>query len=114
VPLAKVRVTDAQRGSWFASLNGEEMPCVHDFWTRRTPSRMDYADPGVNELQPQWAEFISALKAMKKVILTRDTTTDNGRTFKRRGYIAVMSIDDVEVINGALRFRFVDRLHECY
>lgn len=113
--MAKVRVTDAaQRGSWFASVNGEEIPCVHDFWTRRTPSRMEYADPRVNELQPQWAEFISALKTMKKVILTRDTTTDNGRTFKRRGYIAVMSIDDVEVSNGALRFRFVDRLHECY
>ncbi len=96
-----------QRGSWFAEVDGELLPCSHKHWFQ--PSG-EYNDPGVEEGTKIWDDFIGALKATSKTILTTDNVSPDERQFERTGYIAVFAIDDVRVEDGCLRFRFVDRL----
>jgi hypothetical protein len=48
------------------------------------------------------------------VILTRSklANEDAGFGFDRKEYVAVFSVDNVEIAGGDLRFRFRDRLTE--
>jgi hypothetical protein len=94
------------RGSWFADVNGESLPCVHQHWSRNRR----YHDPHVVQGDPQWAEFIDAIRTLKKVILTTGEFSNDHYSVRRTGYIAVFTIDDFELSSNDLRFRFVDRL----
>jgi len=103
-----------QRGSWFASAGGELLPCVHAHWFKDEW----YADPGAHPGHPghpghpQWDEFIAAIKASKKVILTADNVDEAGN-FERTGYIGIFSVNDVAVSDGILTFKFVERLEDA-
>jgi len=48
-----------QRGSWFAEVGGEQLPCVHQYWSRSGK----YDDPYVSENTPPWPEFLHGLHA---------------------------------------------------
>lgn len=96
-----------RRGSWFAKWKGQEYPCVHKYWTEgHWPS---YVDPGVTD-EPHWAPFIDSIKERKTVILTTDNVGPGGSSFERTGYIALLRVEDVDVVENELRFRIVDRL----
>ena len=109
MPLPK-RKAIGQRGSWFAEVNEEPLPCVHDYWTRKRPDGLYYNDPNCDADASKWKEFIGALKEKGKVILTQDKAINDGLGFERQGYIAVFSIEDVAVDGRNLTFRFVERL----
>lgn len=99
-----------QRGSWFAEVDEESLPCVHDFWVKRTPEGLFYIDPNYEQDIPKWRQFIDAIQEKKRVILTNDTVIDGGLGSERKGYIAVFGIEDIVIEGQTLKFRFVERL----
>ncbi|HEX2256262.1 MAG TPA: hypothetical protein VHG92_06090 [Afifellaceae bacterium] len=94
------------RGLWFATVDGERLPCVHAYWFKGGR----YHDPNIRLDEAKWRELVDAIRAKKKVILTNDKVSDEETAFQRTSYIAVFSVDDISVEDG-LRFRFVDRLY---
>jgi len=98
---------EGQRGSWFAVVNGESLPCVHEHWYRKG----SYHDPNAYRENPaKWDGLISALRSTKRAILTKDNVVDELKSFERIGYIAVFEIDEISLDGFDLRFRFVKRL----
>ena len=106
LPNAKARGTI---GSWYAEVEGERLPCVHDYHAKR----LQYDDDGFVEGEPPWPEFVNAIRAAGKVILTKSIPPDRekGQTgFQRKGYIAVFSMTELQAEEGHLRFRMDKRL----
>ena len=101
------------RGSWFADVEGETLPCVDQHWWAAGGR---YDDPGLQPGKPKGDELVEAIAAKKRVILTNDEASfdDAGKVvgFRRTGYIAVYSVDGVEFDEAGLRFKFVRRLFE--
>lgn len=96
-----------ERGSWFALVNGERLPCVHQHWL----TKLHYHDPHYVP-ERQWIEFVAAIKNVGKVILTTDRVHPDGRGFDRTGYVAVFRVSDVSVSGPDLEFDLVERLAE--
>ena len=101
------------RGSWFADVDGESLPCVHKHWWA---SGGRYDDPGLQPGMPKGDELAAAIAAKKRVILTNDMASfdDDGKVigFDRTGYIAIYSVDGIEYDEAGLRFKFVKRLDD--
>lgn len=95
-----------RHGSWFASVNDEILPCIHNYWFKAGV----YDDPNCDPKGKKWSDLIDALRTKKRAVVTLDKPKDDGKGFDREGYIAVFSIDDVEVDGTHLRLRLVDRL----
>jgi hypothetical protein len=95
-------------GTWFAEWNSEQLPCVHKHWLKA----YHYCDPGVSS-DAKWPPFIDAIRDGKRVIVTDDYRSEDGKpTGRRERYIAVYRIDNVEVRDNALHFDLVDKLEE--
>ena len=107
--IPKVRAI-GHRGSWFADIDGEALPCVHEYWTRRIDGKLMYVDPYCVPEEAKWAPFLAALRDKKRAILTKDKPPSVNMIFEREGYIALFQIDTVTVDDGTLRFAFVERL----
>jgi hypothetical protein len=95
-----------QRGSWFAVVNDERLPCIHRHWLKG----FVYDDPNCEPNGKKWIELIEGLKMTSKAVLTLDRVLDGGKGFVREGYVAVYSIADVELNGSHLQFRLVDKL----
>lgn len=99
------------RGSWFATVDGERLPCVHDHWWKGT----SYDDPGIKP-SSKASELVDAIREKKRVILTKDkaipSDNDEAMGFDRKGYIAIFSVDLIEFDDAGLRFKFVKRLED--
>jgi hypothetical protein len=96
-----------KRGDWFASVNGEEIPCVHEYWLKK----LSYHDPHISKM-PKAKEYFASIQTFKKVILTRDDIIQNEifPSFRRKEYIAVYAIDDCEMNDEGLYFRLTERI----
>jgi hypothetical protein len=92
-----------ERGSWFATVDGERLPCVHQHWITGTR----HCDPHVRT-DGKWPNFIEAIEAGKKVIVTKDDVT----TWTRTGYVAVFRVENVVVDETGLCFDLAERLDE--
>ncbi len=88
----KKRKAIGQRGSWFAEVDEELLPCVHQHWWKDGR----YHDPNFAARTSQWDRLIEAINEKKRVILTTDIALEEGG-FQRTGYIAVFEISDVKV-----------------
>jgi hypothetical protein len=65
------------------------------------------------ELSQQWIDQCKAILADKIVVLTDDDTSET--TWKRRGYVGIFEVSDASVgDDGALRFRIIDRVADCW
>ncbi|MBX5132537.1 hypothetical protein HJB80_07650 [Rhizobium lentis] len=104
-----------RRGSWFAKVDGEQLPCVHKYWLKK----FDYHDPYIREKDGLSAskvtEFIDAIRVGERVILTEDTPHmgPDGYPigFTRKAYVAVYQVEQVRYDEGdGLRFRIAQRL----
>jgi hypothetical protein len=113
VELKKKQAT-GHRGSWFAKVDSEPLPCVHKYWL----TRMEYHDPFRRHDGRENAkinELVEAVKECGKVILTDDEVSfdafGNVIGFKRTRYIGVFRVSDVryDEVDG-LRFILVERL----
>lgn len=106
-----------QRGSWFAKVDGYELPCVHKYWLKG----LAYCDPFVRHAESSSVakihELVDAIVREKRVVLTDDTPQfdRNGALsgFVRKSYIAVYEVDGVlyDDVEG-LQFRLVKRLDD--
>ena len=99
------------RGSWFAVVDGETLPCVHEYWWVRGDKTRRYNDVGLRP-SPHTDAFVDEIRNKGRVILTNDqpTSPDSPAPFTRTGYIAVWTVEDVQFDEAGLRFRFVDKL----
>lgn len=107
--MPKYRAT-GRRGSWFADVNGESLPCVHSRWCQRGIYHDPNATPGI----PKWDEHYAAIRDGKRVILTKSTIddTERGFGFARSEYVAIFEVYDVEVKGNDLRFKLGKRCAE--
>jgi hypothetical protein len=96
-----------QRGSWFAAVDGELLPCVHTKHMRQGA----YSDPAFDAQDLKWTGFVDAIRG-GRVILTRGETHAETGTEDRKGYVAVFRVEDIATDDGSLRFRLADRLIE--
>lgn len=108
--MAKIRAR-GERGSWFADVNGERLPCVHRHWITGTR----HSDPGYVEGEGQWPAFLDAIKSKQRVVLTNDDPISapekkSGLAFNRTGYIAVFKVGNIEADEIGLRFDLVERV----
>ena len=102
-----------ERGSWFAKVEGERLPCVHQHWVRG----QRHLDPNYDETDPKFVELVDEISRLKRVILTKDNVIHNsakksGIGFERTGYIAVFDVGDVSVGPEGLGFDLVKRVRE--
>lgn len=99
-----MKVPKGHSGSWFAEWEGEKLPCVHQHWTKGCWPK--YVDPGLDD-RSEWRGFIEALKTKKKVILTTSHPPDENGIRRRKSYVAIYEIDNVQTDGGQLTFDFV-------
>lgn len=107
-----------QRGSWFATVDGDRLPCVHQYWVKGLLHhdrfrRHDGRDGEGEKIR----ELVDAIQAGKRVVLTSDEpqldAAGEVRGFKRTGYIAVYRVEDVTYsASEGLRFRLAERLKD--
>lgn len=106
-----------QRGSWFATVDGKELPCVHKHWLKGL-SYHDPFKPLVNGPSPaRIHEYVQAIQQEKQVILTNDVThyDQQGMVsgFTRKNYVAVFAVEDVSFDPKiGLKFKITTRLDE--
>lgn len=97
------------RGSWFATVGTELLPCTHQHWIKGNPPV--HQDPNYNPDNPKWIELFEALQLTKKTVVTTDEVLPDNAGFIRTGYVAVFGIDAVRIEDGALTFSILSR--EC-
>jgi hypothetical protein len=94
-----------QRGSWFARIGDEDIPCAWLQW--RTGNH--YCDPVVEPNKGKWPKYIEAIKIGSKVALADKREDENG-DWHRDGYIGLFEIANVTVSDRGLEFDFVARI----
>lgn len=90
-------VPKGHAGSWFATWEGESLPCIHQHCVKGGR----YIDPGVND-HPAWPRFIAALQADGKAILTTSHPVDRDGLRRRKSYVGIWPVSDVQVREGVL------------
>jgi hypothetical protein len=99
-------------GSWFADVDGERLPCVHEYWY----CPPDYSDPEANPGHPRFEEIVDEIRSKGRVIMQKDKppykNSDNKTILLRDGYIAVFAVDAIEFDKNGLRFRVTKRLFD--
>ena len=101
----KIKAT-GERGSWFATINGERLPCVHQYWIKGIHHRA----LRVSQHSARDMELVRAVRAGKRVIVTTDNVVDDGIGFERTGYVALFRVDNVDHKGGELTFDLVERI----
>ncbi len=94
------------RGSWFAEVDGERLPCVHLHWLNGGR----YEDPGCMPNVGRWPKFIRAIRDGQRVLVTDGQVilkpgTKSGKAFARKVYLYVADVENVEADDSSLRFR---------
>ena len=100
-----------QFGDWYAVVEGERLPCVHDVWKSGNRYR-DLEMPNKKKSKV----FASDIARIGKVILTKGTPITNssgsGMIIPRSGYVAIWAIINVELKGNILNFDFVKQICE--
>ena len=102
-------------GSWFATVEGKKLPCVHKHWSTPWPNYNDpEARPGILDFD----DLVAAIKETGVAILQKDKqpykNAEDKTVLMRDGYIAVFRIDKESIFldQDGLRFRFIDRVFD--
>src|SRR5687767_5695554 len=98
------------RGSWFADVNGEHLPCVHAHWWKGSGYHDPYARPG----DAKFEKLLQGIRETGRGVVTKDDVSDGGRTFKRTGYVGVFKIEDPQLDDDGLRFRITNRIADLF
>jgi hypothetical protein len=81
------------RESWYADVDGERLPVVHEYWLKKG----NYNDPEATPSEPRFVEFVELVKKSGMVILQKDKDPKHnakGQTvLMSDGYIAVFKVD---------------------
>jgi hypothetical protein len=95
------------RGSWFAEVDGKRLPCVHQHWVKR----LQYNDPGITPGVRKNDEYINAIKDGMVILTTDDIVSHEPFQFKRTGYVAIYTVDEVVADDNGISFRFMSRVN---
>ena len=104
-----------QRGSWFAVVDGERLPVLHNYWVRREGGDLVYHDVNlIPELcdTAQRREFMETLRDGTHAVLAKSGPSDPNDTMKpfvRSSYIAVFAYEFLSHDDHGLRLRLTDR-----
>ena len=115
-----VKKLTGMQGSWLVNVtyddgSTERLPTAHAyFWSSGNQYQRRSGDVGSNgffrDNPKKFAEYIEALKANKRVVLTKDDIDEATAHFKRADYQGVFDVEDITLSGDSLRFRFVRRL----
>lgn len=106
------------RGSWFATVDGESLPVLHSYWSKREAGDFLYHDVNFTPDYPRGGQpekFIDAIKSGTQAVLAKSEPQgddDSADTFERKGYIAVFEYEYLSQDERGLRLRFTDRVIE--
>ncbi len=93
-----------RRGDWFATVNGEEVPCAWNWWL----TGMHYFDPLAEPGTGKWVKYVAAIRRGNKVALTGKKEKD--RKWERDGYIGLFEVANVKTTEHTLEFDLTRRL----
>ena len=93
-------------GSWFAVWQGESNSCIH----QHALNRGHYLDDGVDD-HPAWPKFISGLQEKRKAIVTTSRPPGADGIRRRKSYVGIWKIDNVELGDGTLSFKLGRMVH---
>ena len=94
-----------ERGTWYATVAGERLPCVHDAQMR--PDGTYYAT-GVKDARHD--DLLAAIIKSGKVIVRKSTRPHEDASWTSKGYVGVFTVADARIVDEVLTFRFVKRL----
>lgn len=106
----KVLKAKGSTGSWFAAIENDMFPCVHEHWVDKRA--MTYHDPWIRMGRKQDDEFVGAIIEGQRVLLCEDSVTElpgQPPAFKRKSYTALYEVSDVTCDETGLGFRFTKR-----
>jgi hypothetical protein len=103
VTIPRLKATGS-RGSWYAEVAGEKLPCVHSPNMRGSMYRAFWPDD-----QPHH-DLLSAIRDAGKVIVRKSTRNDDDSGWMSNGYIGVFSVKNAQVEGDQLTFELVERL----
>ncbi len=95
------------RGEWFATVNGERYPCIHEYWIKQGHHAAPNVHPSTNRKD---AELVEALAQGKLAVETKDEVLNDGLGFVRKGYKALWRIDGVHMVEDTLHFDLIERV----
>lgn len=98
-------------GQWWAAINGKRIPCVHNYWTKNSK----YDDDGLYPHNPKHVSFVDEIKSQKRVILCDSILKERlprGGKFRRKGYISLWEVENIQFDNKGFRFDFVKEIAE--
>ena len=96
-----------ERGSWFAMVDGERLPCFHRYWVNGLRHHSRFGDGS-----PKHRELVAAILRDPRIVLTEDRVSEGGRAFERTGYIGVFRVGNIEADDEEIRFDLLERLAE--
>lgn len=104
-----------QRGSWFAQVDGELLPCVHKHWQKGLAHHDPFERHEGQAKEAKIQELVDAVRHQSRVIMTEDKPTYDAQrrvvAFQRTSYVAVYRVEDVTYTpDDGLRFRLAERL----
>jgi hypothetical protein len=107
-----------RRGDWFATINGEEIPCAWSWWQRGNPAGgFLYCDPEARPGTGKWIKYVEAIQrsgkvtltGKKKVALTGKKEDSDGK-WQRKGYIGLYAVTNLKTSENSLEFDMPEKI----
>jgi hypothetical protein len=98
-------------GQWWAKIDGKKIPCVHNYWRKGR----QYDDDGLYTNNPKHVDFVEEIRLLGRVILCDSILKEKlarGGKFRRRGYIALWTVKNIQFDDAGFRFEFDEELAE--
>jgi hypothetical protein len=117
--MKRVKKLSGMQGSWLVNVtyddgSTERLPTAHAyFWVHGQPPHYQrrLGDVGsTGRDTKKFTDYIDALKAKKRVVLTKADIDEATAPFERADYLGVFDVDDIKLSDDSLSFRFVRRL----
>ena len=104
--MASVRIR-GERGSWYADVEGERLPCVHD--KNMKPGGW-YRAPA--DADPSHLALLEAIRSCGRVVVRKSERISDDAAWESKGYIGVFDVADAIIEDGEFQFRFLRRTHD--
>jgi hypothetical protein len=103
LPKARAR---GYRGSWYADVNGERLPCVH----QKNKDGAVYDAACLDDKRHR--KLLHDIQAAGRVVLRLSERESENHPWEAKGYDGVWAVEDVKLENGRFTLRFSQRLIE--
>lgn len=94
-----------ERGTWYATVAGERLPCVHD--AQMQPDKT-YRATKVTDARHD--DLLEAIVRSGKLVVRKSTRPNENASWTSNGYVGLFEVADAQIVDDVLTFRFVKRL----